>query len=217
LKATDESGSFTKADLDVLKKTNLVTMEKWQGTDATDPATKERVFIWEEDAWVAAARAIKQVNPNASVVVWMDTTLIYTGWRLDGNTGVINHTLNPDANQYCATGHFRPAEFLERYPQLLVHNSSDQPVISKYGQCHVYDHTQPRVRQYWRDQCLKMTQSGAIDGCGADFSSGQHNSMARNTVAVCVCSLCFRTRPSPHFTMPSCNTHPLRTPWTSWQ
>ena len=27
-----------------------------------------------------------------------------------------------------------------------------------------------------------MTQSGAIDGCGADFSAGGTNSLARNTV-----------------------------------
>ena len=43
------------------------------------------------------------------------------------------------------------------------------------GGCHVYDHTQPRVQQYWRDNCLKMANAG-MDGCGADFSSGGHNS-----------------------------------------
>merc|ERR1711870_99169 len=54
----------------------------------------------------------------------------------------------------------------------------------KYGNCHVYDHSQPRVRQYWRDNCIKMTQSGAIDGCGADFSAGTHNSVARDGLEV---------------------------------
>jgi hypothetical protein len=71
---------------------------------------------------------------------------------------------------------------LARYPQLLVHNSSGQVAISQYGQCHVYDHQQARVRQYWRDNCLKMTNTGVIDGCGADFSSGDHNSVQRNTL-----------------------------------
>lgn len=71
---------------------------------------------------------------------------------------------------------------LRRYPSLLVPNSSGLPAITQYGQCHVYDHRLPRVQQYWRDNCLKMTASGVIDGCGADFSAGGPNSEARNTV-----------------------------------
>jgi hypothetical protein len=101
--------------MQVFKKFSLITMEKWQGQDATD-ATGARAFLWEEDAWIASAKQIKAVNPTASVVVWMDTMLVYTGWRLDGNTSApINHTLNADAVAACATGHFRPAEFIERY------------------------------------------------------------------------------------------------------
>lgn len=58
----------------------------------------------------------------------------------------------------------------------IWHAVADHCVSPRYGRCHVYDHTQPRVQQYWRDNCLKMTQAGA-DGCGADFSSGDHNSV----------------------------------------
>lgn len=178
-KDTGPDGTFTAADLAVLVKYPLITMEKWQGTDAVD-AAGNRSFIWEEDAWINAARQIKEARPDASVVAWMDTMLVYTGWRLDGKSA-INHTLNPDANQYCATGHFRPAEFIERYPQLLLRNTSGQLAITQYGHCHVYDHTQARVRQYWRDNCLRLTAAG-LDGCGADFSSGDHNSVKRNSV-----------------------------------
>ena len=106
----------------------MQTIEKWQGTDAVD-ASGKRVFIWQEDAWVNSAKKIKAANPDASVVAWMDTMLVYTGLRLDGSS-LINHTFNPDANSACATGHFRPAEFIERYPQLLVHNSSDELAIT---------------------------------------------------------------------------------------
>ena len=184
---TGPDGTFRAADMASIKKFPLVTIEKWQGVDAVD-ASGKRVFIWEEDAWINSAEQIHAANPDASVVGWMDTMLVYTGWKLDGSeepakgkNPVFNHTLNPDAQAACATGHFRPAEYIERYPQLLVKNTSGKLAISQYGSCHVYDHSQPRVQQYWRDNCLKMTAAG-LDGCGADFSSGDHNSMARNTV-----------------------------------
>lgn len=183
LEATGPDGTFNEADLETLRKAPLITLEKWQGDDATD-ASGKRVFLWEEDAWINTAKQIKAVNPNAAVIVWMDTMLVYTGWRLDGMTGdpVVNHTLNPYANSACATGHLRSSEWISRYPELMVHNSSNELALSLYGNCYVYDHSQPRVRQYWRDNCIRLTQSGVIDGCGADFSAGQHNSMARNTV-----------------------------------
>ena len=51
------------------------------GQDAAD-ASGKRVFLWEEDAWVASAKQIKAANPAASVVGWMDTMLVYaTMWR----------------------------------------------------------------------------------------------------------------------------------------
>ena len=143
-----------------LVKFPLITIEKWQGTDATDSAGK-RVFLWEEDAWINSAKKLKEKNPDVSVVPWMDTMLVYTGWMLDGSSN-LNHTLNPSAQAACATGHFRPAEFIERYPQLLVKNASGDLAITQYCACHVYDHTQPRVRQYWRDNCLKMTEAGMV-------------------------------------------------------
>ena len=59
-------------------------MEKWQGTDNVD-ASGKRAFVWQEDAWVASAKQIHAANPDAAVVGWMDTMLVYTGWRLDGN------------------------------------------------------------------------------------------------------------------------------------
>ena len=46
----------------------LITMEKWQGTDATD-ASGKRVFIWEEDAWINSAKKLKAKNPDVSVEI----------------------------------------------------------------------------------------------------------------------------------------------------
>jgi hypothetical protein len=92
---TDSQGMFSEAEMAVITKFPLVTIEKWQGSQAP-------TFLWEEDAWVAAARQIKSARPNTSVVVWMDTMLIYTGWNTSG--AAVNHTLNPDAGPFCTTG-----------------------------------------------------------------------------------------------------------------
>ena len=46
-------------------------MEKWQGQNV-EP------YTWEEDAWVAAAKQIKDINPDIAVVVWFDSFRIYT-------------------------------------------------------------------------------------------------------------------------------------------
>ena len=180
-------GTFTDADVAVLSRYPLITMEKWQGQDSAT-AAGVRNFLWEEDAWIASAKQIKAVAPTASIVPWMDTMLVYTGWWRNGSAPargqtdfVWNHTLNPYADDACATGHFRVAEDIEKRPSMLVKNTSGMLAISAYGHCHVYDHTQAAVRAYWTDNCLAMANAG-MDGCGADFSSGDHNSMARNSV-----------------------------------
>ena len=187
---TAADGTFTDADVAVLAKFPLITIEKWQGQDATVKGGRGgvRVFVWEEDAWIRSAKKIKAVAPHASVVPWMDTMLVYTGWYLNGSVPGKgdasfrwNHTLNPDATAACATGHFRVAEDIEKRPSMLVKNMSGALAISAYGSCHMYDHAQTAVRQYWRDNCLAIANAG-LDGCGADFSAGDHNAMARNSV-----------------------------------
>ena len=177
---TDHGASgleLSAADLAAIARFPLITLEKWQGVNAS--RTGVPLFAWEEDAWIVAARQIKRANPAASVVVWMDTMLIYTGWNWPDTAGVgTNHTLNPDATEPCSAGHFRSAEFLETEGRsFLLKNRSGLPALySPYGNCHVYDHSQSRVRQYWTEMCLNLTDSGVIDGCGADFSGVGVNS-----------------------------------------
>jgi hypothetical protein len=182
-------GEFSEADMEIIARFPLVTIEKWQGSLATD-ASNRSVFLWEDDAMVNAARAIKKASPNTSVVVWFDTMMVYTGWNVDAANRTVNTTLNPDANAQCATGHFRPAEYLERAGRsLLLRNktkdSAGEPqlAIMDYGHCHIFDHSQAAAREYWRDMCLNMTASGVIDGCGADFSAMGANRWADHTPA----------------------------------
>ena len=65
---TGPDGTFTDADVEDMVKFPLITMEKWQGTDATD-ASGKRVFIWEEDAWINSAKKLKAKNPDVSVEI----------------------------------------------------------------------------------------------------------------------------------------------------
>ena len=108
------------------------------------------------------------------------------GWNTSGTA--VNHTLNPDAGTACTTGHFRDAEFLEAPASrdvYLAKNSSGLPALESWSHCHVYDHANPVVRQYWTDMCLNMTATGYIDGCGADFSSMEQNDWrAHNTANI---------------------------------
>ena len=47
--ASNALGEFTAADMEAIAKFPLVTIEKWQGSLATD-ASNRSVFLWEEDA-----------------------------------------------------------------------------------------------------------------------------------------------------------------------
>jgi len=168
-----------------MAKFPLVTLEKWQSTTAFSTSRNAGVFVWEDDAWIAAARQIKKISPNTSVAVWMDTMLIYTGWTWPPPTkkGTVNRTLNPDAKEPCTTGHFRAAEFLEREGrnEYLLYNTSGLPALEPWSHCHVYDHSKPLVRRYWMEMCLNLTASGVIDGCGADFSALEPNNWNLHT------------------------------------
>ncbi len=197
---------FLPEDLDALKRYPLITLEKWQGTSAfsTDlclqqsrdtgrdatrcwnhSTSESNIFYWGDEAWISAARQIKAVHPSASIAVWMDTMLIYTGWSwpppnkyTDEN---LNRTLNPDIAIPCSTGYFRPADFLERHPLLLLTNTSGLPALESWSHCHVYDHAKAHVRQFWKEMCINITTTGLIDGCGADFSALEANRWSTHT------------------------------------
>ena len=76
-------------------------------------------YIYEEEAWLVAAKQIKQRSPNTTVIVWLDSFRIYTD----------NKTLNPDLGHACTTGHFRPATFLETHTEYLLKNLSGMPAL----------------------------------------------------------------------------------------
>jgi hypothetical protein len=95
--------------------------------------------MYEEDAWVVAAKQIKKRNPNTTVIVWLDSFRIYTA----------DKNLNPDLGKACTTGHFRPAQFLEAHSEYLLKNTSGKPALESWSKCHIFDHTKEVARNYW--------------------------------------------------------------------
>ena len=95
--------------------------------------------------------------------------------------GLTNHTYNADV--FMVQGRSQVAEHLESHRELLLQNSSGQPALG-WGGLHVYDHAQEKVRNLWRDNCLALTASGVIDGCGADFSGASPKAAGVSPVAV---------------------------------
>jgi len=176
---SESDGGFSSEEVDSIARYPLVTIEKWQGDTASD-------FVWEEDAMVASARQIKAVSPNTTVIAWLDSSRVYTGWMYPADSDdptAVNHTFNPDANPNCATGHFRAAETLEANPDtFLLRNTSDLLAIDSYSGCHVFDFSRQDARDYWKGMCLALTASGVIDGCGADASwQGANVSSAKSS------------------------------------
>ena len=147
-------GGFTDAELQVLAKFPLITLEKWQGSSV-------QPFMTQEEAWLVAARQLKAINPNITIIVWYDSTRIYR----------VNATNNGDYHGDCGgQGHMHWSHYLYTHPEYLVKNRSGLPAVDDWAHCHIYDFTQRRVQEFWTDMCLNMTSSGLIDGCGADDS-----------------------------------------------
>ena len=105
-------GGFSPAAIATIARFPMATLEKWQGDQVTPP-------ISEEQAWVVAAKQIKAANPKIAIAVWLDSFRIYTA----------DKSLNPDLIRPCSTGHFAPADFLERHPEYLLKNASGQPAL----------------------------------------------------------------------------------------
>jgi hypothetical protein len=152
--------------LATISRFGLVTIEKWQGSQAADKHGTP-VFLWEEIAMINAAKQVKAGRQNVSVIAWLDSVQIYTGWVFPYNltscahcsidpkahNQLVNHTYNPDV--YAVQGHSRSAEYMEQRPELLLHNTSGQPALG-WGNLHIYDHRKAEVQQVSRIQVQQL-------------------------------------------------------------
>lgn len=150
--------AFTEAELKVLTKFPIVTIEKWQGCLAPD-------YTYEETAMLAAAKSIKDAarsqGKHVSVVVWFDSYRVYS-----------NKTLNPDARDSggIACMNSRAAHFLESSTEHLLRTTNGSLALESFASLHVVDYQRRAMQVFKRDMCLNMTKSGVVDGCGIDGS-----------------------------------------------
>jgi hypothetical protein len=156
--STENSLAFTAAELKVLTKFPIVTIEKWQGCASPD-------YTYEETAMLAAAKSIKNAaksqDKHISVVVWFDSYRVYS-----------NTTLNPDARDSagiaCMNSH--AAHFLESSSDHLLKTTNGSLALESFAHLHVVDYQHRAMQVFKRDMCLNMTKSGFVDGCGIDGS-----------------------------------------------
>ena len=163
---------FCAADLAVISRFPAVTLEKWQGCNATAGCYSPGNFAGagaaragaacpsQEAATRAAAAQIKEKRASASVFTWTDSLRVYS-----------RRSVNPDIRdvmwQSCVRNEL--AEYVEAHPELALRNASGGLALEPYLDAHVYDHENQRTAGLWRDACLNATASG-LDGCGADAS-----------------------------------------------
>ena len=147
------------ADLAVLRKYPLVTLEKTTGAETLhwDPAMlKWRVPITcqvgndpskcgccQEDNFVRHAAQLKAANPRQHIVVYMNTEIAYPWYR--------------SARTFLRS----PTNWLRNSTGQLTHGT---PGASWYD----WDFTQPALGQMWMQMCLNVTRSGVVDGCFMD-------------------------------------------------
>ena len=150
-------GNFTAADLRNLSRYALVTLEKTQGSAAFAwphglPLTCQNgtdvsaCGCCEEDEMVAAAAALKAVNPRVHVVAYMNSVISYPWYRL--------------ARRFLANASW----WLRDANGALLNNIAENPVETWY----TWDFSQQEVGQLWSEGCLAMTNTGAVDGCFMD-------------------------------------------------
>ena len=115
---TNARGEFSAGELDTISRFKLVTIEKWQGSLAVADDGSP-VFLWEETAMLNAAAQVKKRSPETSVIVWLDSSNVYTGWVFPPNLTscphctvdakahniLVNHTFNADV--FAVQGHSR--------------------------------------------------------------------------------------------------------------
>lgn len=159
---------WAAADLAVIAKYPAVTIEKWQGCASVPRCYRPHggpppaaPCPTQQEATLATARALRAINPSISIFTWLDSLRVYS-----------NASMNPNiidiSSQSCVRNALSP--YLESHPHLLLHNASGGLALESYLHAHVFDHTQPAVRDLWRDFCVNQTRGGLLDGCGADAS-----------------------------------------------
>jgi len=124
--------SFTDEEIRFLARFPLITFEK---------ATGHEDYGSVEAGTLAAARAVRKINPNVKILYYRNVIVHYGGYA---------------ANQS-----------LERIPGVFLQDRNGNTRLIR-TRLPAYDLSNPAVRRWWVDSCRTMTADPAIDGIFLD-------------------------------------------------
>ncbi|QDT07233.1 hypothetical protein K227x_56590 [Rubripirellula lacrimiformis] len=124
--------SYTDDEIKFLAKFPLITFEKANGHK--DHGTVEAGTL-------AAARAVKEIHPNTTILYYRNVIVHYGGYEAD--------------------------EQLDRIPGALLHDQSGSTKLVR-NRVQAYDLSNAKVRRWWTQACSRMTSDPAIDGIFLD-------------------------------------------------
>jgi hypothetical protein len=177
--SSNETGVWAQPQVDILARYAIITLEKMQGVDLVVPeATRARKGLYwcqninnesdlsacllpgkqAEDQHIAAAKAIKTVNPDAVVISYLNSVIQYP-WYGAARTLAAH-----------------PGWWLRNASNDVMHNlDSGRPANESWL---TYDHTVKEASEAWRDACLSLTRSDDIDACYVDGCTKVPNGIA---------------------------------------
>ncbi len=124
--------AFTDKEIAFLARFPLTTFEKANGHED---------FGSVEAGTLAAARAVKKVNPQAKILYYRNIIVHYGGYEAD--------------------------ESLKEIPGALLKDARGSTKLVR-GRVSAYDLSNPRLRDWWTAACKAMTDDAAIDGIFVD-------------------------------------------------
>lgn len=127
-----KSYKYTRKEINYLATFPLVTLEKANGV---------KVFKTSEDGTLAAARAIKEVNPATKILYYRNVIVHYPGYRDD--------------------------EGINSIPEGFLVGRNGQTDLVR-GRQKAYDLTKPEVRDWWVENPKSVCADPAIDGLFLD-------------------------------------------------
>jgi len=124
--------SFTAKEIKFLARFPLITFEKANGH-------KDHRSV--EAGTLAAARAVKKVNPNARILYYRNVLVHYGGYEADKQ--------------------------LKGIPGAFLKDAKGNDKLVR-GRVPAYDLSDPKLREWWASACRAMTGDAAIDGIFLD-------------------------------------------------
>ena len=127
---------FTDQELDYLAQFPLITLEKTTGSKAYDGTEKGSI---------AAAKAIKKVNPKAKILYYRNSIINWPSYRND-------------------------EIFIKKNPDALLVNSLGEYALMKNKKTKFFDISKKHVKAYWLNHAIRHANNPYIDGIFIDAS-----------------------------------------------